>query len=114
MTTTAIIVSAAAFLVVGMAALFGMMQYFFAKNRREELYQQQQQQEMMRKIDEIFPTLEGLLRSGVEVPPAAARTAEEAAQVTRLQSEEDKQTQVAIATENNGGTMPLDGGFISQ
>ncbi|GHT68932.1 hypothetical protein FACS189452_09290 [Bacteroidia bacterium] len=93
-----------------MAILFGMMQYFFVKNKKEDALQMQQQQELMKKIDDVFPALDLLLSSGLEVPTVEVNNESEAAAVTRHQVTEDKVLQSEIGVANG---IPLDGGFVS-
>ncbi|GHV64542.1 hypothetical protein FACS1894199_03050 [Bacteroidia bacterium] len=85
-------------MVVGLGAIFFMMRYFTSKNNQHDADLKAM---MMKRIDEVFPQLEQILSMGLEVHQVVVGDDPIAiAEVTRVQSDEDKATQAHIEASN--------------
>ncbi|MDR3180178.1 MAG: hypothetical protein LBT70_04770 [Holosporaceae bacterium] len=101
MTTNAIIALCVGALLFGLGSVFFMMWFFFNKGKREEDAARQQQANVMSRIDELFPSIEKLLRDGIKVPTPIAENEEAAEAYSRHQDDEDAAIQQEIEKSNN-------------
>ncbi|MDR1226912.1 MAG: hypothetical protein LBK47_08465 [Prevotellaceae bacterium] len=103
MTTGAIIALCVSVLLLGLGGVFFIIWFFFRRSKQEDDAVRSWQAQTMSRIDELFPSLEQLLREGARVPAPVAESERATAACARHQDDADAATQREIEESNRIG-----------